>query len=336
MKDLYRLAGLKPFEDSPARLSQAAEQCENPADREVIKGILCVPERKAAYDHALRTVSPVNSLETEVSTGPAQASIEPATDKAPTSANPPPRFWAGFVVLFLLVIGVAVIVASDRETDEVEIIRLSDETSRIIKPEKTTQKAIWEEPYHVTAEILNLRNAPGVDGDIVFQVKRFDDLQVEFPLQNKAWAKVTTKEGTEGYVSINFIGRGQGASAYRKYCSGSITRPGTGVVFQKPGAGRHSLNLEAPASYDISARLIDDQGQTVLSGYVRAGETHRFDDIASGNYGFRFAIGQSFSADCGLFIENMALHESEDTVHFDGRLMDNNYVYSEMSIFVRE
>jgi hypothetical protein len=104
----------------------------------------------------------------------------------------------------------------------------------------------------------------------------------------------------------------------------------------KPDQGRHNLNLRSPADYDIAARLVNDKGQTIFSGYVRAGDTYTFDNIPSGVYRFRFAIGKSFSAGCGLFTGNMTLHESDNPVNLDSKLLDNNYVYSEIDIFFRE
>lgn len=329
MKNLYRRGGLKLFEENLVKLSEAAETCENHADREAIKDILCVPERKVVYDRTFRIIGLINRLESDTSIGPVRGD-----DKA--VRNQPPRFWAGFAVLLLLLIILAATLVTQSRTDDIEIIPLADEPDRDIEPAEANLTETWQRPYHVTTGTLNVRSAPGIYGNVVSRVDRFNDLQVEFPHQNDGWAKVTTEDGTEGYVSINFIALGEGATAYRKYCSQSVTRPDTGDVFQEPGDGRHSLNLEAPASSDVAAKLVNQQGQTVFSGYVRARESHIFDDIPSGFYRLRFALGTSFSADCGLFTDTMTLHESGRTVHFDSRLMDSDYVYSELRIFFRE
>jgi hypothetical protein len=345
MKNLYTLARLKLFEDDPVMLSEAARACENGADREAIEGILCIPERKAVYDRTVRTIHLIAMVQRN-------ASIEPGSfdavcteftgsvaaespNEAQATTGRPTRLATGFILFFILLIVFVAILLSQRETDDVEIIVPSEELDQANEQTKTDRIETWQERYYVTAETLNVRSDPAIGGNIVAQATRFDDLQVQRPLESDTWAKVTTEDGTEGYVSINFIALGRGATAYQEYCTRSLTRVGTGHTFEKPADGRHSLNLESPANYDIAARLINQKGQTVFFGYVRAGEAYRFDNIPSGLYTFRFALGKNFSADCGLFTENMIVHENDNPVLFDPTLMDNNYVTSEIGIFFR-
>jgi len=345
MKNLYTRARLKLFEDDPVMLSEAARACENGADREAIEGILCIPERKAVYDRTVRTIHLIAMVQRN-------ASIEPGSfdavcteftgsvaaespNEAQATTGRPTRLATGFILFFILLIVFVAILLSQRETDDVEIIVPSEELDQANEQTKTDRIETWQERYYVTAETLNVRSDPAIGGNIVAQATRFDDLQVQRPLESDTWAKVTTEDGTEGYVSINFIALGRGATAYQEYCTRSLTRVGTGHTFEKPADGRHSLNLESPANYDIAARLINQKGQTVFFGYVRAGEAYRFDNIPSGLYRFRFALGKNFSADCGLFTENMIVHENDNPVLFDPTLMDNNYVTSEIGIFFR-
>jgi hypothetical protein len=345
MKNLYTLARLKLFEDDPVTLSEAARACENGADREAIEGILCIPERKAVYDRTVRTIHLVAMVQRNASIEPGSfdAVCTEFTDsvaaespnEAQATTGRPTRLATGFILFFILLIVFAAILLSQRETGDVEIIVPSEELDQANEQTKTDRIETWQERYYVTAETLNVRSDPAIGGNIVAQATRFDDLQVQRPLESDTWAKVTTEDGTEGYVSINFIALGRGATAYQEYCTRSLTRVSTGHTFEKPEDGRHSLNLESPANYDIAARLINQKGQTVFFGYVRAGEAYRFDNIPSGLYRFRFALGKNFSADCGLFTENMIVHENDNPVLFDPTLMDNNYVTSEIGIFFR-
>jgi hypothetical protein len=345
MKNLYKQARLKLFEDDPVMLSEAAKACENGADREAIEGILCIPERKAVYDRTVRTIHLVAMIQRN-------ASIEPGSfdavcteftgsvaGKSPNEAQAttgrPTRLATGFILFFILLIVFVAILLSQRETDDVEIIVPSEELDQANEQTKTDQIETWQERYYVTAQTLNVRSSPGIGRKIVAKVTRFDDLQVQRPLQSNTWAKVTTEDGIEGYVSINFIALGRGATAYQEYCTRSVTRVSTGHTFEKPADGRHSLNLESPANHDIAASLINKEGRTVFFGYVRAGEAYRFDNIPSGPFRFRFALGKNFSADCGLFTENMIVHENDNPIVFDPTLMDNDYVTSEIGIFFR-
>ena len=345
MKNLYKQARLKLFEDDPVMLSEAAKACENGADREAIEGILCIPERKAVYDRTVRTIHLVAMIQRN-------ASIEPGSfdavcteftgsvaGKSPNEAQAttgrPTRLATGFILFFILLIVFFAILLSQRETDDVEIIVPSEELDQANEQTKTDQIETWQERYYVTAQTLNVRSSPGIGRKIVAKVTRFDDLQVQRPLQSNTWAKVTTEDGIEGYVSINFIALGRGATAYQEYCTRSVTRVSTGHTFEKPADGRHSLNLESPANHDIAASLINKEGRTVFFGYVRAGEAYRFDNIPSGPFRFRFALGKNFSADCGLFTENMIVHENDNPIVFDPTLMDNDYVTSEIGIFFR-
>jgi len=346
MKNLYKRARLKLFEDDPVTLSKAARACENEADRKAVEGILCIPERKAVYDRTIRTIHLIAMVQPNASIDLVKSDAvcteftgsvaEEPPNEAQATTDRPTRLATGLILFFVLLIVFAAILLSQRETGDVEIIAPSEELDQANEQTKTDRIKTWQELYYVTAETLNVRSSPGAGGNIVAQVTRFDDLQVQRPLESNTWAKVTTEDGIEGYVSINFIALGRGAPAYQEYCTRSVTRVSTGHTFEKPADGRHSLNLESPANYDIAARLINQKGQTVFFGYVRAGEAYTFDNIPSGLYQFRFALGKNFSADCGLFTENMIVHENDNPVLFDPTLMDNNYVTSEIGIFFRE
>jgi hypothetical protein len=215
MKNIYKRAGLKLFEDDPARLSEAAKACKNQADREAVEGILCVPERKAVYDRTVRTIRLIDKIQRDVSIEPgsddaisnefAEPVARTASNGAQTSESRQPRYWAGFVVFVVVLLLLAASLIHEREAGDVEIIVLSDESGQTGEQTQIDTIETWREPYHVTAETLNVRSTPGVDGEVVAQVNRFDDLQVEFPYESDDWAKITTEEGTEGYVALDLL-----------------------------------------------------------------------------------------------------------------------------------
>jgi len=309
MKDLYKLAGLKRFEDAPGTIKTAASACASAKDCELVTAILCDTEKKQAYDQALETAALIENLERQIAGNTRSPGAEPEPGEPSLAGRVAPamnlssrRLLAVYGVVFGLLFMMAgwLSLKQDEQADTAS----SDGPSVEVSGEVAIVDIIRKR-YHVTAETLNVRSGPGTRNPVVGQLKQYDDVAVEFPEARDGWARISTETGIDGYVSLDFVAPGNGSVAFRDYCLQSVTRPPTGRLVQSGSGGYQRLKVEAPPKHDISVRLENSGGDTALLGYVRAGQTYSFDDIPAGHYQMGVSAGKAFSVECGLFTDAM-------------------------------
>ena len=309
MKDLYKLAGLARFEADEETIRAAAQACKNPTDKRVIERILCDPQRKSEYDQALRTADVLAEAEQQAKNDTAHSGKGSKTGEGLLPNGKSGRLLIVYGFIFAVLFAVSflnTLKEKDAVLDEAQSVEpvmpsgeSDDDMVEIITDPVTRHN------YYVTAETLNVRRGPGVQHRVVDQLQRYDELQLELPAVEEGWARVVTQGSVRGYVSLNFVTPGSGERAYRAHCMESVSRPPTGSIVFTPGRGNQAFRIEAPPAHDVSARLVGNGGETVLMGYVRAGERVSLEGVPAGRYQLRFGLGNRFSTGCGLFTDAM-------------------------------
>ena len=57
----------------------------------------------------------------------------------------------------------------------------------------------------VTADLLNLRGGPGIEYDVVGHLQKGDALEARGRIEAGDWVKVSTAEGLEGWVAVEYV-----------------------------------------------------------------------------------------------------------------------------------
>ncbi|GAB1829971.1 DnaJ domain-containing protein [Achromobacter xylosoxidans] len=165
---------------------------------------------------------------------------------------------------------------------------------------------VWEDMPRgrVSAQELNVRAGAGPNFDVIARLRFLDTVTIEGPATN-GWLPVSHSAGF-GFVNSAYIQLGPDADTLQRVCADGSPLPTTGTTFKRPTtAGEHELRITSPAGQDAIVKLKDAQGRTVISGYVRRGDTHTFRGIPGGSYNAWFATGEEFSSRCGRFLRNM-------------------------------
>lgn len=167
----------------------------------------------------------------------------------------------------------------------------------------------------VNAVELNVRAGPGVNHDVLARLRFLDTVSIEGPASN-GWIPVSHRAGF-GYVNATYILAGSDADTLRQLCQDDGLPLSTGTVLMRPSAnGDHELRIVANDSRDALVKLKDAQGHTAFSGFVRRGQTYRFQGIPSGIYTAWFATGSDFSSKCGRFLLDMHVSYDPTPRHF--------------------
>lgn len=93
----------------------------------------------------------------------------------------------------------------------------------------------------------------------------------------------------------------------------------TGTVIKKRAAylgGEGQLEIANGTSYDAVAKLIRD-GASVLTVYIKAGDTYTMENISDGTYWLAFAQGTDWDATAQKFNRNEHFQAFDDTFPFE-------------------
>lgn len=191
--------------------------------------------------------------------------------------------------------------------------------------EGTAPPSTWE--AHVMSESLNLRDHPSTEGRIVDRLERFESVTIVEGVES-VWAYVRTQDGKYGYAAGRFLNLGSGDEARARWCRDNAgPRPRSGQVLQQIARGPHKLTIHNDPGRDAVVKLKTWQDKTVVSVYVRAGETAVVSSIPEGAFKTLAAYGSTYSAVCGYFLDNLQVQRLDDNVLFK-TTMDANYRYT--------
>jgi hypothetical protein len=110
--------------------------------------------------------------------------------------------------------------------------------------------------------------------------------------------------------------------------AGAGERPDSGEILgQVAGGGGHKLKVNAGAQ-DSLIKLRQD-GRTVLTFYVRAGEYAEVADIPDGTYQVMFATGDDYSRGCNEFLSGMSVSGDPDPLVF-AQTSEGGAVYNQI------
>jgi hypothetical protein len=180
---------------------------------------------------------------------------------------------------------------------------------------------------HVTAKALNVRMQPNAQSKIVGRFTRYQDIY-KLRSAGLGWAYVReARSRIEGYVSTKYIDKGDGRSAWLKTCRGNgTTRPQNGDVLTRSEYGKHALVVNNSPGADALVKLKDSSGGTVISFYVRAGDTARV-NVPEGKFQFQYASGKDFSRSCGRFLVDMVASKDPNYTDFIAKHQYNGIAY---------
>jgi uncharacterized protein YgiM (DUF1202 family) len=163
------------------------------------------------------------------------------------------------------------------------------------------------EIWHVTAEALNLRKGPSTSFEVIKKLGRYDNVVLINDIDHDGWYEVRDFQGGVGYLSSSFVSLGDGELARHEACrSQGVSRPPNGSVLGRSGRGEHQLIVHNVPSMDSVVKLKNRSGDTVLSVYVRAGESVSINDVPEGEFQFQFATGRNYSLACSIFLDDMS------------------------------
>lgn len=169
--------------------------------------------------------------------------------------------------------------------------------------------------WHSAIDGLNVRSGPSTSHSRIAQLDRFDSVRVH-GAPSGGWAKVSLDRGIQGYVATRFLAAGPGDIARRNWCrENSGPRPVSGEILRQRARGPHKLTVKNAPGVDAVVKL-KRRDQTVLSFYVRGGQTVVIDSVPEGVFTTMAAYGSGYSRKCGYFLDNLSVSLLEEAVAF--------------------
>ena len=157
----------------------------------------------------------------------------------------------------------------------------------------------------VSAQELNVRAGAAPNFEVVARLRFLDTVTIEGP-PNNGWLPVSHSAGF-GFVNGTYIQRGGDAETLQRLC-GDLSPCRPPELHSSARAHRANMNANHVSGRPRCVRKAQDgQGRTVISGYVRRGDTHTFSGIPTGSYTAWFATGEEFSIRCGRFLRDMSV-----------------------------
>lgn len=313
MKDLYARARLRPYESDKARLMAAL--AGSAADIEAARYVLLHQGRRQVYDrtHAALTDIGIARAALMLNDTPHWRRMSDFTHHLPREPETGSTGgWGWRIVAIGILIAGLLYWLPQRAEQPLDASGLTAVSNPDVR--------------HVTAGILNVRGEPSSAGQILGQLRKYATVQVHTSGSESGWAEITYKDVT-AYVAAEYLAEGDGWTAENADCFlAGTTRPYSGEILESSGArGEHVLTIHASASSDAIVKLKAPNGATVLSLYVRAGETASLDKVPDGQYRFEFATGESYGPFCGHFTVGMQAFTDDELEPFTKQYVTGGY-----------
>ncbi len=360
MIDLYKKYGLKPYEADPEKIRQALSRPPY-MYKGTIEYVLLHQGRKTIYDRTHETLSLIGEIRSRLDLTNSHNwghsyedfNIAPQNRHSPerpharenrkepdnnstrtNSPNVKKRFTFLRGDLYVVLV-VSVFIMSYFFGDDGNTGNSNGRTSPNTTSSKPASKPKTNQRMHVTAKALNVRAQPNAQSDIVGQFSQYEDIY-KLRSENSGWAYVRAKNsGIEGYVSTTYIDSGDGWSGWIKACrAAGISRPQNGAVLAKSGYGNHKLVVNNSPGTDALVKLKDVSGNTVISMYVRAGQSAEV-NVPEGRFQFQYASGKDYSSSCGRFLVDMSASKDPNYTSFIAEQRYNGIAYGVQTYTLR-
>jgi len=184
---------------------------------------------------------------------------------------------------------------------------------------------------HVKVDNTVLRAAPGATQAAMATLQRFEDVTLFGKLvgggDGDAWQRIRSAE-LEGYVPALALGAGPGAAAQRVWCGEDLgKRPASGA--QRPSdpstpRGPHTVKANNQTSSDAVVKLRANDGTTLTTFYLRAGESATIDTLPEGTVSAIYASGERYSERCGTFLDDLATFAHVEPLALISTITDGN------------
>lgn len=312
MKDLYARTRLRPYESEPYRLR--AVLTGSTPDIEAARYVLLHEGRRQVYDRTHATLTDIGIVRAALmlNNAPHWRQMADFTPELPPGepATHSSMHWGWRVVTIgILIAGMFywLLHDADRRLDTAGLTAVSSPDIR-----------------HVTADTLNVRAEASPAGQILGQLDKYETVHVA--TQEGAWAEIEYPD-VPAYVAAAYLAAGDGRTAENADCLlAGTTRPRSGHILDSSGRrGEHVLIIHASASSDAVIKLKIPGGATVLSMYVRAGETASISTVPDGQYRFEFATGESYGPSCGRFVVGMQAFADDELKAFTKEYVAGGY-----------
>ena len=117
--------------------------------------------------------------------------------------------------------------------------------------------------------------------------------------------------------AVNYLGSGSGEQAKRAWCRENAgQRPWNGEILRQTATGEHTMKVRNAPGNDTVVKLKNSSNTTVLSLFVRSGETAVVENVPEGSFKVMFASGGGYSRACGYFLDDLSVSKNPKTVDF--------------------
>ena len=205
-------------------------------------------------------------------------------------------------------------------------------TQSVTPKEKEKQKPRPKRTVmHVTAETLNVRSGPSSKTEKLGQLKKYQTITVYVDDSQGNWASIR-HDGTKAFVYNKYIKPGSGKTAFRSDCrTAGITRPRNNDTFNSKLLGENTLKVDNKFGTDALVKLKDHNGNSMVTAYVRGGQSITVNKIPSGSYQFQYATGRNYSPKCGFFLDDMEASKAQGFQDYTKTNSGNGYYTSIIS-----
>jgi hypothetical protein len=266
--------------------------------------VLSDPRKRAAYDRSgRRTTAPV-PLRTE-------PEIEEVPMLWPKFSDLPLALWIGFGAVFCLASGMAVYEFT-RPASHAKVTEIRPAAPTVV-PLTTAQAHV------VTVGVATHYVLPGGGAAMVWQhdaardaflpagrVADFTSVEVLGILADSGLVGIRLADGGAGFIDPDRLAPGDQNTAHRAYCAYNAgAPPSNGEVLSRRGNGSGRLTVENRGSEPTVVKLRGEDGQTVISVFVKAGNATTVTNLPAQPYRPDFAVGELWSRACDAFTAGM-------------------------------
>ncbi|MFQ5509511.1 MAG: DnaJ domain-containing protein [Leptospirillia bacterium] len=192
---------------------------------------------------------------------------------------------------------------------------MADPTAGRGVPGPAAQVAPGARTAHVSEDGASLHDGPGLGQPVLTQLPPFETVMVTGGPVNGGWVPVTVG-GVRGYLRMDQVAEGPGGAALLAWCTAHRgERPASGRL-SAAGGGPHTINTENRLGRDALIKLLQPDGGTALTFYLRAGERLRLDGVPEGTLRAVYATGADYSNGCGTFLSDLSVHAFTEPLRF--------------------
>ena len=175
---------------------------------------------------------------------------------------------------------------------------------------------------------LELRDGPGWSYAVVGQAAVEQSPQPIGQYSNCAWLQVRTPDQVAGWAPND--GTGMQLNQPCETIPDGIFRPFTSLIRNTQGDGMGELGISNQSSNDGVVVLATQDNQTVVSAYIRNGDSFRMTGIHDGTYVIFFSTGSNWNGNQARFTAGVSNQRFDNTLSYTSS--DGSYTIWEITL----